>query len=172
MNVVREIERINEEELRAGISESASWHARYRSSAWVYVGGLSSELTEGDVVCVFSQWGEIEDVVLVRDEETGKSKGFAFIKYEDQRSTVLAVDNGNGAKLLGRTLRVDHKLEYQAPKKKKDRKDGYNEDSSGDDDELKAHAPGHAYAEKELASGYSISRGVDVFAAPEPTPEE
>jgi RNA-binding motif X-linked protein 2 len=48
----------------------------------------------------------------VRDKETGKSKGFAFLKYEDQRSTDLAVDNLGGAVVQGaqgsRTLRVDH----------------------------------------------------------------
>jgi RNA-binding motif X-linked protein 2 len=47
-------------------------------------------------------------VNLVRDKETGKSKGFAFLKYEDQRSTDLAVDNLGGATVLGRLLRVDH----------------------------------------------------------------
>jgi RNA-binding motif X-linked protein 2 len=38
---------------------------------------------------------------LCRDSATGKSKGFCFLQYEDQRSTVLAVDNLNGAELLG-----------------------------------------------------------------------
>lgn len=45
---------------------------------------------------------------LIRDKETGKSRGFAFLKYEDQRSTDLAVDNLTGATVLGRVLRVDH----------------------------------------------------------------
>ena len=45
---------------------------------------------------------------LVRDKETGKSKGFAFLKYEDQRSTDLAVDNLGGATVGGRLLKVDH----------------------------------------------------------------
>jgi RNA-binding motif X-linked protein 2 len=54
------------------------------------------QLTEGDVITIFSQFGEIVDVNLVRDKGTGKSKGFAFLAYEDQRSTVLAVDNFNG----------------------------------------------------------------------------
>lgn len=36
---------------------------------------------------------------LVRDKKTGKSKGFAFLCYEDQRSTILAVDNLNGIKV-------------------------------------------------------------------------
>ena len=37
------------------------------------------------------RYGEVVDVNLVRDKATGKSKGFAFVAYEDQRSTVLAV---------------------------------------------------------------------------------
>lgn len=45
---------------------------------------------------------------LMRDTDTGKSRGFGWLKYEDQRSTVLAVDNLNGAKVLGRIIRVDH----------------------------------------------------------------
>ena len=45
---------------------------------------------------------------LIRDKETGKSKGFAFLKYEDQHSTDLAVDNLGGATVLGRVLKVDH----------------------------------------------------------------
>ncbi len=46
-----------------------------------------------------SRYGEVVDVNLVRDKSTGKSKGFCFLAYEDQRSTVLAVDNFNGIKV-------------------------------------------------------------------------
>lgn len=55
------------------------------------------------------------DVNLVRDKKTGKSKGFAFLAYEDQRSTILAVDNFNGISLCGRTIRVDHVKDYKPP---------------------------------------------------------
>ena len=55
---------------------------------------------------VLSQWGEIEDFNYPRDKKTGKPRGWCWCKYEDQRSTVLAVDNGNGARLLSRTLRA------------------------------------------------------------------
>lgn len=48
-----------------------------------------------------------------RDKETGKSRGFAFLAYEDQRSTVLAVDNLSGAKVAGRVVRVDHVDNYK-----------------------------------------------------------
>jgi RNA-binding motif X-linked protein 2 len=100
-------------EVRQGLSDSASWHAKFANSAYVFAGGLSFDLTEGDVLAVFSQYGEIVDVNLVRHEETGKSRGFAFVCYEDQRSTVLAVDNLNGGTVLGRTIRVEHVDDYR-----------------------------------------------------------
>jgi RNA-binding motif X-linked protein 2 len=62
------------------------------------------------------RWGEIVNLNLLRDKKTGKSKGFAFICYEDQRSTILAVDNFNGANLAGRSIRVDHVKDYKPPK--------------------------------------------------------
>lgn len=54
-------------------------------------------MNEGDIVIVFSQFGEIVDCRLLRNKKTGRSKGFAFVSYEDQRSTIVAVDNLNGA---------------------------------------------------------------------------
>ncbi|WCJ43776.1 RNA-binding motif protein X-linked 2 [Euphorbia peplus] len=72
-------------------------------------------------VCVNEpfRYGEIVDVNLVRDKATGKSKGFAFVAYEDQTSTILAVDNLNGAKVCDRIVRVDHVTNY----KKKEEED-------------------------------------------------
>jgi len=60
----------------------------------------------------------IMDVNLPRDKTTGKTRGFGFLMYEDQRSTILAVDNLNGAQVLDRTLRVDHVKNYKQPKTK------------------------------------------------------
>lgn len=90
MNVVKEIERINAREAQLGITGDASWHAAYKDSAYVFVSGLDFDMTEGDIICVFSQFGEIVDVNLVRDKKTGKSRGFCFLAFEDQRSTILA----------------------------------------------------------------------------------
>jgi RNA-binding motif X-linked protein 2 len=100
-------------EAALGLGEDASWHARFKHSAYVFAGGLDFALTEGDVLSVFSQYGEIVDVHLARDKATGKSKGFAFLAYEDQRSTVLAVDNLNGATVAGRRVRVEHVDNYK-----------------------------------------------------------
>ena len=110
---IRNQQRATAREVGAGLGEGASWHAQFRGSAYVYAGGLPFELTEGDLLAVFAQYGEVVDVNLVRDQETGKSRGFAFLAYEDQRSTNLAVDNLNGTRVAGRTLQVDHVADYK-----------------------------------------------------------
>lgn len=50
-------QKLNERELSLGLTgTSSSWHREYDDSAWVYVGGLPYDLTEGDVICIFSQY--------------------------------------------------------------------------------------------------------------------
>ncbi|GAA6058333.1 hypothetical protein JCM3770_001973 [Rhodotorula araucariae] len=110
MNQIQATRRVNEYALETG---DLSWHDQYKDSAYVNVGGLPPNLTEGDVITIFSQYGEIVDINMPRDPQTGKPRGFAWLMYADQRSTVLAVDNLNGAQVLGRTLRVDHVLNYK-----------------------------------------------------------
>lgn len=137
MNVVREIDRINQKELSLEVNEKISWHADYADSAYIYVGNLDYALTEGDIRAIFSQYGEIVHIDLIRDKSTGQSKGFAFICYEDQRSTNVAVDNFNGIQLIGRTLRVDHVRKYRKPKKKKKGSGEEEEESDSEEEQRK-----------------------------------
>lgn len=120
MNPITNIKSLNkliDNEIRLGrVGTKVSWHEQYRQSAWCFFGGVPFELTEGDLICIFSQYGEIVNLNLIRDQKTGKSKGFGFVCYEDQRSTDLAVDNFNGTKILDRMIRVDHVLNYKPPK--------------------------------------------------------
>lgn len=139
---MRNVLKLSENDLKNG--SKSSWHDEYKDSAWIFVGGLPYDLSEGDIICVFSQYGEIVNINLVRDKLTGKQKGFCFICFEDQRSTILSVDNLNGIKvrhafhilnafesminkqqyhlvhfhhqILGKTLRVDHVKDYKPPK--------------------------------------------------------
>jgi RNA-binding motif X-linked protein 2 len=170
MNSIREIEKINQQELERGISGTpASWHAQYANSAWCYVGNLDHQLTEGDLICIMSQYGEIEDVHLVREEDTGKSRGFGFIKYEDSRSCVLAVDNFVGAQILGRSLRVDHVEQYRLPKKLQEQEEARG---SGNHQEQQTGEAGHAYKGMELENHYNVKEGVDLFAPTSTTSEK
>ena len=165
MNVIQEIQRINERELAAGIfgGSGKSWHDEYKNSAWVHVGGVPYELSEGDIICVMSQWGEVEDIELLREKGSNKSKGSAFVKYEDQRSTILAVDNFNGIQLLGRMLRVDHVKEKRLPKSVIEAE---SERLEQNPDAQVQIGPGNAYRNKELKNEFDISKGVDPWAPP------
>ena len=191
---IKNTQKASQREIAQGVGDSASWHAKFKHSAYVFAGGLSYDLTEGDLLAVFAQYGEIVDVNLVRDKDTGqdcmlfltppppgpdpitsriqpsardcaqvlrgfassplhscevvtarlagfceaipqlavphqsasdsimtrisrhsagKSRGFAFLAYEDQRSTVLAVDNLSGGKVAGRIITVNHVDNYK-----------------------------------------------------------
>jgi len=165
MNTIREVEKINQEELERGIAGTpASWHAQYSQSAWCYVGNLDHQLTEGDVLCIMSQFGEIEDIHLVRDEDEGKSRGFGFVKYEDARSCVLAVDNFVGTQILGRSLRVDHVEQYRLPKKLQEQEQEQEQQQVG--------GAGHAYRGMEFENKYNVHQGVDLFAPPQESQDE
>lgn len=83
------------------------------------VSGLNPLMSEGDVSCVFSQYGEIVDIKLLKfknEKNEIVNKGIGFICYEDQRSTILAVDNFNGITLCDYKILVDHISEYKLPK--------------------------------------------------------
>jgi len=117
MTNIKNITKLSEQEISRNLK--TSWHDEYKGSAWVFFGGLPYDLTEGDIIAIFSQYGEVVNINLIRDKDTGKQKGYGFLCYEDQRSTVLAVDNFNGIKILGRTIRVDHVKDYKPPKDSK-----------------------------------------------------
>uniref|UniRef100_A0A8C0JFV9 RNA binding motif protein X-linked 2 n=1 Tax=Chelonoidis abingdonii TaxID=106734 RepID=A0A8C0JFV9_CHEAB len=117
---VKLINELNQREAELGVQEKVSWHAEYSDSAWIFVGMCLVQLSICDYTFFLSRYGEIVNINLVRDKKTGKSKGFCFICYEDQRSTILAVDNFNGIKIKGRTIRVDHVANYRPPKDSED----------------------------------------------------
>jgi RNA-binding motif X-linked protein 2 len=51
---VKNIKKLSEQELKSGNTVS-SWHNQYKDSAWIFIGGLPYDLTEGDVLCIFSE---------------------------------------------------------------------------------------------------------------------
>ncbi|GIL56167.1 hypothetical protein Vafri_11581 [Volvox africanus] len=151
---IKNTQKATKREIDAGIQDSASWHAQFKHSAYIFTGGLDYELTEGDLLAVFSQYGEIVDLHLIRHKDTGKSKGFAFLAYEDQRSTVLAVDNLNGAKVVGRTVRVEHVDNY-----KKRRAEAEGEDAGDGDGERNSEADRVVERHNETARRQDAGQG-------------
>jgi RNA recognition motif-containing protein len=73
----------------------------------IYCGNLSFRATEADVRDLFSQHGEVTDVHLVMDRETGRSRGFAFVEMATDEQAKAAVSALDGYRLQDRNLKVN-----------------------------------------------------------------
>ena len=73
----------------------------------LYVGNLSFETTENDLQDLFEPHGTVNEVHLMMDRMTGKSRGFAFVTMSDDTQAKSAMDALNGKELNGRALTVN-----------------------------------------------------------------
>jgi RNA recognition motif-containing protein len=73
----------------------------------LYVGNLSFSTTEDTLRTLFAQAGTVVDVALIKDRDTGSSKGFAFITMSTQAEAEAAIKKYNGYMLENRELRVN-----------------------------------------------------------------
>ncbi len=73
----------------------------------LYVGNLSFHTTADAVRALFSEAGDVTDVHVVTDRETGRSRGFAFVTMSSDQQAQSAIQAMNGALLDGRPLRVN-----------------------------------------------------------------
>ena len=80
----------------------------------LYVGNLSFSATNETVRAAFSQFGEITDVHVVSDRETGQSRGFGFVTMGTNEAAQKAIAEMNGAMLDGRALKVNEAEERGA----------------------------------------------------------
>ena len=81
----------------------------------VYVGNLSFQTSETDLQTLFGAYGPVRTASIVRDRETGKSRGFAFVEMDDDAAADTAINALNGTQLGGRTLTVNE-ARPQAPR--------------------------------------------------------
>lgn len=73
----------------------------------VFVGGLNWDTDEQSLESSFGTFGQIEELKLIRDRETGRSKGFAFITFSTPNEAQDAIDQLNGTELDGRRIKVN-----------------------------------------------------------------
>lgn len=71
----------------------------------IYVGNLSYRVRENDLQEVMAEYGEVISCKIIKDRETNKSKGFAFVEMDDAGAE-KAIEELNGAELDGRTMVV------------------------------------------------------------------
>ncbi|HEV8247440.1 MAG TPA: RNA-binding protein [Polyangiaceae bacterium] len=73
----------------------------------LYVGNLSFNSTSESVRAAFAEIGEVTDVHLVTDRETGRPRGFGFVTMGTSEAAAEAISRMDGATLDGRALRVN-----------------------------------------------------------------
>jgi RNA recognition motif-containing protein len=73
----------------------------------LFVGNVAYTATEEDLRALFAQAGAVKSVQIIKDRETGRSKGFAFVEMENQTDALKAIRQFHGADLLGRGLTVN-----------------------------------------------------------------
>ncbi|MBV9673823.1 MAG: RNA-binding protein [Verrucomicrobia bacterium] len=72
----------------------------------LYVGNLSFNTTQHDLETAFQEFGNVSEVALITDRETGNSRGFAFVTMGSRGEGKAAIEGMQGREVDGRTLSV------------------------------------------------------------------
>jgi RNA-binding protein 23/39 len=94
----------------------------------LYIGNIHFNLTEDDIKAVFAPFGEIEQVQLQKEHDTGRSRGYGFVQFRDPPSAREALEKLNGFELAGRAIRVglgNDKFTTESTQAILDRYDGF-----------------------------------------------
>lgn len=73
----------------------------------IYVGNLPYTTQDEDLNEAFSAFGEVESTIVIRDRETGRSRGFGFVEMSDGSAATAAIESLNGKNFQGRNLTVN-----------------------------------------------------------------
>jgi|TARA_B100000315_G_C14205906_1_gene419788 RNA recognition motif-containing protein len=73
----------------------------------VFVGSLSWNTDEKSLSEYFSKVGQVEEAVVIKDRDTGRSRGFGFVTFSEAQDAQSAVDELDGTQLDGRELKVN-----------------------------------------------------------------
>lgn len=80
----------------------------------MYLGNLNYKVKEGDLEELLSAYGAVTSAKVVKDRETGRSKGFGFVEMEDAEAAAKAIAELNGTEFKGRQLVIKEALPKKA----------------------------------------------------------
>ncbi|KAJ4382868.1 hypothetical protein N0V86_002093 [Didymella sp. IMI 355093] len=73
----------------------------------LFVGGLAWHTDDTTLRSKFEEFGQVEEAVVVKDRDTGRSRGFGFVRFSTDAEADTAMQNMNNVEFDGRTVRVD-----------------------------------------------------------------
>lgn len=89
------------------VEQSAILEKEKTMSKKLYVGGLAWGTDENGLREAFEQYGEVVDCKIITDRDTGRSRGFGFVTFNEGNDADNAIAEMNGSELDGRSLRVN-----------------------------------------------------------------
>jgi len=90
----------------------------------LYVGNLSFSSSEEEIKTLFAQFGEVTAVTIIKDRDTGRSRGFGFVEMENADAAIAQL---NGKEFGGRTLTVNEAREREDRKRGGGGRGGFGE---------------------------------------------
>ncbi|MBA3679347.1 RNA-binding protein [Candidatus Saccharibacteria bacterium] len=73
----------------------------------LYVGGLAYSVTEQELEELFAEQGKVDSAVIIKDRDTGQSKGFGFVEMADDADAQKAIKELSGKEVSGRAIIVN-----------------------------------------------------------------
>ena len=95
----------------------------------MYVGNLSYDANDGDIRELFEAHGSVTDVFIVKDRESGRPRGFAFVSMGTPEEMNAAIEALNGAEFMGRNLTINE----ARPREERPQGGGYGGGGRGGD---------------------------------------
>ena len=79
----------------------------------IFVGNLSYDISQEDLVEVFAEYGKVKRVHIPVDKETQRKRGFAFVEMENKGQEGAAIAALDGAEWMGRSIKVNEARERE-----------------------------------------------------------
>jgi len=80
----------------------------------LFIGGLAWATDDNSLRSKFEEFGTVEEAIVVKDRDTGRSRGFGFVRYASDDEATNAMNAMNNAEFEGRTIRVDKATDRRA----------------------------------------------------------
>ena len=98
----------------------------------IFIGNLSYNVTSGDLRSAFEAFGQVVSATVIKDEQSGRSKGFGFVEMSVQSEARSAIQFLNGKALKGRTITVNEARPPAENRRGKDKKGGRDREGERD----------------------------------------
>lgn len=73
----------------------------------LFIGGLAWHTDDNALRAKFEEFGQVEEAIVVKDRDTGRSRGFGFVRFTQDQDADSAISSMNNVEFDGRTIRVD-----------------------------------------------------------------